>query len=444
MSQYLPISMVAELAGVSLRAVERAIARAVGNEGATWNGARLAFRVVKGRGGRSGQRYEISVASLPADLQARLKQRSTAIAAPSTGNAARTERDIWFHIIKRITAHPKGTEARAQAARAEAAREIINPRTGRLEPYALKTIMRRVAAHEKHGEAALGRQRRSDRGIKRTILTNAWDNGVPFDKATKERIAQEVRSYIRGHHKNLASFGHIRLRAEQKLRELTVSAGFEPPPGLCDIPDNLIKAEQVARKAGQFQRDRKAFQDDLPGILRGIDGIAPCDIVYGDVHSVDIILEKIEGYQRHAKFIAWFDAGTQRAWLDVVLLEEGKGVTNAHVIESFLRMASEWGMPGSLYLDNGTEYNWAEFVDDAMKLMGPSKLLFNRDDRVINAKPYNARAKEIEGFFGRFERHYLVTIPGWVGGDRMKSKTSNVGKAPTPFPGDFDQFNTLN
>lgn len=126
----------------------------------------------------------------------------------------------------------------------------------------------------------------------------------------------------------------------------------------------------------------------------------------------------------------------------MVLLEEGKGVTNAHVIESFLRMASEWGMPGALYLDNGSEYNWAEFVDDAMKLMGP-KLIFGRESGVVNAKPYNARAKEIEGFFGRFERHYLVSVPGWIGGDRMKSKTSNVGKAPTPFPGGFDHFVAL-
>jgi hypothetical protein len=45
-----------------------------------------------------------------------------------------------------------------------------------------------------------------------------------------------------------------------------------------------------------------------------------------------ILLAKVAGYQQHAKFIAWFDAGTQRAWIDVVFLPEGRGVTNVHVI----------------------------------------------------------------------------------------------------------------
>ena len=99
-------------------------------------------------------------------------------------------------------------------------------------------------------------------------------------------------------------------------------------------------------------------------------------------------------------------------------------------------------MPGALYLDKGSEYNWAGFVDDAMKLLG-SRLVFGRESNVVNAIPYNARAKEIEGFFGRFERHYLANTPGWIRGDRMKSKTSNVGKAPTPFDGDFSRFSRL-
>ena len=207
----------------------------------------------------------------------------------------------------------------------------------------------------------------------------------------------------------------------------------------CALPDNFIKVERVARKVGVFLRDRKKHEDDAPGILRGVAGVMPCDIVYGDVHSADILLPKVDGFQRHAKFIAWYDAGTQRAWIDVVFLEQGRGVTNAHVIESFRRMVGAWGMPGTLYLDNGSEYNWAQFVDDAMKLLG-ARILFNRESNVVNARPYNARAKEIEGFFGRFERHFLAPIIGWIGGDRMKSKTSNVGKAPTPYRGDFDQF----
>lgn len=294
MTEFVPISVIAEAAGKSRRTLEIAAGRIIEGKALTWNGARLIVRRVFGRGGKAGFQYEISIDSLPIDIQDRLKRRLTAAKAPSHGGAARLERDVWHHIISRIVIHPKGTEARAAAAKAEAKREILNPRTGQFECYSLSTIMRRVKLFEQEGEARLGRQRRSDAGEKRVILSNLWDKSVPFDDATKERIAQDLRSYIRGQHKNLAAFGHVQLMAERKLHELTHAAGFEPSPGLCAVPENFIKSEKVARKAGVFLRDRKKSQDDLPGVLRGIDGIAPCDIVYGDVHSVDIILEKID------------------------------------------------------------------------------------------------------------------------------------------------------
>lgn len=443
-SGWLSSSTVAQALEISPRAFRKACSRA--NRGAQWRGVALIVRLVTGRGGEAGQQYEVKIDSLPPDLQERLKRHLTPVSGPAptpaVGPSSRLERDIRYNIVARVICHPKGSAARAAAAREEASRPILNPRTKQFESISVATIMRWVKRFEDHAEAGLGRRRRADAGKKRVVLTQRWDQAVTFDDEIKEKISEELRQYVRSHHKNLTSFGHLRVMAEKKLLDLTRGVGFDIHPSLCALPDNFIKSEKIARKVGQFLRDRKAFQDDLPGISRGLDGLAPCEVVYGDVHSVDVLLPKVPGFQRHAKFIAWFDAGTQRAWLDAVLLEEGRGITNAHVIESFLRMASTWGMPGALYLDNGSEYNWAEFVDDAMKLLG-SRLVFGRESNVVNAKPYNARAKEIEGFFGRFERHYLANIPGWIGGDRMKSKTSNVGKAPTPFDGDFSRFSQL-
>ena len=441
--EWISAPQLAETAGISTQKARAALAKVFAGKAESWRGAALAVRTARGRGGASGMQYEVKIESLPLDIQERLKRRLTPVSTPAptpaTGDVGRLEREVRYNIISRVCVHPKGSKARAVAAREEAVRSIINPHTGQFSRISVATIMRWVNRHEKHGEAGLERRRRADAGVRKIILTKKWDAAVPFDAPTKERIAEALKQYVRGHHKNLTSFGHMRLMAELKLQEMTRQAGFDISRDLCALPENFIKDEKIARKVGLFLRDRKAFQDDLPGIIRGVDGLAPCDVVYGDVHSADVLLAKVEGFQRHAKFIAWFDAGTQRAWLDVYVLEEGRGITNAHVIESFLRMATVWGMPGSLYLDNGSEYNWAEFVDDAMKLLG-SRLVFGRESNVVNAKPYNARAKEIEGFFGRFERHYLANIHGWIGGDRMKSKTSNVGKAPTPFDGDFARF----
>jgi hypothetical protein len=51
------------------------------------------------------------------------------------------------------------------------------------------------------------------------------------------------------------------------------------------------------------------------------------------------------------------------------------------------------------------------------------------DKTIVRAKPYNARAKPIEGIFGVLETHHFAKLPGWVGGNRMKSKTANIGRA---------------
>ena len=55
---------------------------------------------------------------------------------------------------------------------------------------------------------------------------------------------------------------------------------------------------------------------------------------------------------------------------------------------------------------------------------------------VIKSQPYRPQGKGlIEGFFGNFERFFLSDLAGYVGGDRMRKPTANLGQAPMPFPG---------
>lgn len=211
--------------------------------------------------------------------------------------------------------------------------------------------------------------------------------------------------------------------------------GFEPPPGVCEIPHNIVKAESVYRRVGQFKRDRKAFQDLQPCVRRSRAGMLPCEVVVGDVHHLDFVLSEVEDFQRYAKAICWLDVATNRIWMTIVVLLKDEGVRNEHVIDSWIEMSLAWGLAKVVYLDNGSEYNWAQFIEDAMKLASLAG-----DRAIIRAKPYNARSKPIEGIFGILERHHFAKLPGYIGGDRMKSKTANVGRVPDPFPCTFDQF----
>lgn len=448
MSSFLSVPDVARLAGLSERAVEKAVARSLREPAYSWRGARLSVRIMHGRGGRSGRQYEVRSESLPLDLQLCVKQLHTASAPQlSHGPHAQEERDFRFFVIGPALAHPKGSNERGAAIREIASRD--HRRSGKM-PCRLseRTIQRWLDDYETHGAAGLGRARRADAGERLTIIARQWDRAVPFDDAEKRRIERAVREYIGGLHAAGESAAILAELAALRLQKLTRSAGCDLDIAKCRLPSQFLDSMRVYRRQALKARDRKAYEDQKPRIRRTRDGLAPMAIIVGDVHPVDIVLSREDGSTAHARAIGWLDMATNRIWLDLILLEKGKGITNAHVIRSFINMVEAWGAPGSLYLDNGSEYNWAPFIDDALKLIGDNgtRLLGTvelRQSQITRAQPYNASAKPIEGIFAVLERNYFSAVPGWIAGDRMKKKTSSVGGKVEPFPGGFDAFRTI-
>lgn len=300
--------------------------------------------------------------------------------------------------------------------------------------------------------AALGRAKRKDAGTARVFVTRTWDAVVPFGDAVKERIALDLRQYIRGLVQKGEAPLNIRMLAARKLANFTFEAGHPIDAAdrarVCRIPKGHVDREAIHRKVRVFDADRKAHEDAKPRIRRTRSGLLPMDIVVGDVHPIDVLITRKDGSTTTARAIAWLDLASNRVWIDPVRLKKGEGVRNDHVIASFARMVTAWGMPRALYLDNGSEYNWAAFIDDALKLIdhqgrrliGEVGPWSERASNIVRAKPYNASAKPIEGIFAVLEKTVFHTIPGWIGGDRMKKKTANVGREPKPYPGTFDHF----
>ncbi len=71
---YITLPELAELAGISERAAEKAVARSRREAGYRWRDVVLVSRTVCGRGGRSGLCYQVRVDSLPAELQRRFNE----------------------------------------------------------------------------------------------------------------------------------------------------------------------------------------------------------------------------------------------------------------------------------------------------------------------------------------------------------------------------------
>lgn len=311
MTSFVPLSVFAAAVGLSRQAVEKVVARTRKHPTATWRGARPIFRAVHGRGGRSGLQYELRIDSLPLDLQLRFKDRfGEAPPQLSHGSKAQEERDFWYHVIAPALAHPKGSRERGQAVREAAAQERWRP--GR-KPFQVseRNIQRKLDDYEVHGLAGLGRAKRADAGGRAVILTREWDRAVNLPDGEKSRIASVIRDYVRGLHKTGTAPALIREYASAKLLKLTADAGCDlraEGPAICRLPKMFIEGERVYRRVAQLRQHRKAYEDEKPRVLRTL-ASAPMAVLYGDVHPVDIVLQRPDGSTVHARMIGWLQGG---------------------------------------------------------------------------------------------------------------------------------------
>ncbi|MFW6027282.1 MAG: hypothetical protein ACOC91_00595, partial [bacterium] len=222
--------------------------------------------------------------------------------------------------------------------------------------------------------------------------------------------------------------------ATLELVRLTRAAGHDGPDRelkrLCAITRRFVEAERRYHVIARRDKDAKKDFDLMPRIRRNHLLLKPLEQVIGDVHPLDLYYQRPDGTQQPLRLIGWQDGATNRLCGHVLFPEKGTGARMEHVAASFAHMVTAWGVPQTLYIDNGGEYNWAEFAEDAMRLCSE-----DGQRALIKALPYNAPAKKIESTFAVLERFHLSMVPGWIGGDRMARKTHNVGKAPVPFKG---------
>ena len=203
-------------------------------------------------------------------------------------------------------------------------------------------------------------------------------------------------------------------------------------------------------------KDNARYQDTIsPTIRRDYSLLLPREIVVGDVHPMDIMVLRPDGSRAYPKAISWFDPATCEIHMTVVLLEKGEGIRREHVAMAFEAMVEDWGLPKLLYLDNGSEYQWADMIDGFTALSKLAGMTVKEhgegspvDARVAEARQavvrslaYNAKGKPgIEGTFGNLEQVFFANVEGWTAGDRMSKKTHAKGRDPIPYPGDMAAF----
>lgn len=461
----------ATLAGITERGARKALIQCHSN--GTWRGLPLTIRTVEGVGGQGGKALQVFVPSLPKDLRDIWHNLHPAALNPPTVEPialpmpesfdSRISKEVaewqWkFSVIAPALGFPKHSKGRG-AVLADIAGKAHKTPDGKTVTYTVNTLREWLGRVEEGEHTTLARKRRK-KGLRRVIITREWDKAAPFPEPEKRRIAVEIENYTRDLWRSGApGWKKIDLFVSSKLWELSRAAGWENASReACSVGRHLVEKYRAWQLVAIKGNDAKRFADDFqPRIIRNKDGYKPGDVVIGDVHYMDVMKDH-EGRDVHARMIAWYDLATNDIFTTIILLPKNRGVRQEDVAASFVEMVKEWGLPRTLYLDNGSEYSWEEMMEGFRKLTGlvgnfhafvsddaPDEIrqaveAAIRNKPITNANPYNAPAKQIEGYFGNFERGSLSMMVGYVAGDRMNKHTHKLGAKPKAFEGTEDEF----
>lgn len=463
---WLSVVEFAALAGIIERNARAALARC--HTGKTWRGFELEVRKVNGKA------YQVLVTSLPPDLFATwqatqpkpptpvldaLPVPAALVDTPATidklPDPKHIERAKWIEkLILPALEYPAHSPARGGIIADMAGREHFGP-DGKPCHIAARTLRAWCKAYEhpEHGGlAALVRKPRIEKKAARVFINRKWDAACPLGDERKTALAGSLCTYIKSLWREAnPGWAKVESLASSKLMEMCRESGWPAASyAACRLGRHAVEKHRHYGVIHTKEKDAKRFSDLYkPRIIRGHDCHRPMEIIVGDVHPVDALLTRPDGSIATPRLIAWYDFATHRLFATLVLLEKGQGITQADVWASFAAMVEAWGLPERLYLDNGSEYNWAGLIQGFNELsalviswrqFAAEIVTFDRTTppasaepptreagAIIKALPYNAAAKPIEGCFAALEK-VLAMLPGYIGGNRMNKRTPKLGK----------------
>ncbi|WP_162559008.1 transposase family protein [Sphingorhabdus sp. EL138] len=408
--------------------------------GRLWKEARLVVRIVNGRGGAAGKRYEVLLSSLPWTYQKLLIDRSEPSKIveyyrpiPAANQGSIIERRL--EMINEALDYPPGTPERTFELQRAAKKYRKTVRT--LQRYCKELT-------DSGGDVnALAHKRPSNAGQRRVHVSRVFDKAF-VEAGYLASELPELSNWIDG---TIAAYWQspsqrhgwwrVQLESQTALQMECEKRGCPLPKSACKLSRRRIMQSESQRIVDIYQNDRKLFDDMKPRIRRDNRTFQPMEQIVMDVKPLDCIVRRADGSETWPKLIGFMDTGTHRIFCHFVTLNKGEGIRQEHVLDGFLRMVSDphWGFPQQVYRDNGSEYKMFDKIRSALAMIADEGIR-----TIINAKPYSGASKPIESKFAKLDRAVFSQMEGWAGGDRMNKKTQNVGKSTKPYSGSFDQF----
>ncbi len=450
----LSVNDLARLHGVSEQAIRKALARCVA--GQTWRGISLDPVQIVGRGGRSGWRYAVRLDSLPPELQARYWELNGG-KPPAVEPVVIEPPADWISDIGKKCVH-FGERERQRLRLAAEVFETTMPRSReRAEKIAeaaareripARTLRSWVRAYEQHGANGIARKARADQRRDRATISRAADQAARAAGVNAERwqeirddLALRVAACYADHLE--ASANEVALDLVHPFMELCRKAGIDLPERelrhICRLPRQFVEQQKHFQGLAIYNRDKGRWSAEMrPRVKRDWSGLPPMGCVVMDVWHMDILIRRDDGTLATPKAVIALDMATRRTFLRIFLMPKGKMIRREHVLQTLLGMFADpdWGIPNVLYIDNGSEFR-IDWVMDAL-----NGLSVHQHCEILRAAPYNPQSKPVEGYIAILKR-YLARFVGYIGGDRFRKKTENLGREPQGFPGTFAEFDAL-
>jgi putative transposase len=398
-STWLSINDVAKLFGITARGVRKQI-----------NNGTLAGSLRKE--GKGKPAYYVELTSLPSEAQNKYaSERSKAVSREklSLSELKGWQRDLAFERLEILAAWERFAEAAGMSLNASVNAFVEHYRSSNPAKISRGTLFRWRKANEAKGPAG---------------LAPAWTNGKEaFSEGT---ISPEAKAYFLDMYgvQNQTCMSTCYFHLKRKAKD----TGWNIP--------SYSTMKRIVNEIPQPVKDllrhgKKRFLDrSVPYIDRDKSVLKGNEIWESDHHQVDVAVVRYDGTVGFPWLTAWQDVKSNKitAW---TLVSKPSGDS---INISFHRGISEYGLPENVHLDNGKDYRSRVFTGYRGKRMKVSEetehVEYNRiafegiyKDLGINiiwAHPYNARTKQIEGWFNTFEREFGKFFHGYRGGNVTK------------------------
>ncbi|MFC4804967.1 Mu transposase C-terminal domain-containing protein [Filifactor villosus] len=196
----------------------------------------------------------------------------------------------------------------------------------------------------------------------------------------------------------------------------------EHKPELLPLP-----SEATFRRATQeiplpvvkyFRKGEKAFSDECETFIhRDYSKIFSNDVWSSDYHTMDIMVRDDEtGEVFRPYFVSWFDIKSRK----LLGFRLTRTATTDGVILCFRDCAMKWGLPVSVYLDNGREFLSSSFGGRGRRKTDEradygTTILERCGVSMTNAKVGNAKAKIVERFHKTMTNQFSKCFLTYVG-----------------------------